>query len=510
MLRVKLQLIFVLIWFAVVFSIDTWILNGQSLDLFVYGLVIALSVLLFGLPALARQNVFLSAAAVALLYLVGYALFGQARPPTLEAILTDGRFLAGGVVVLVSFLLVRLLVNTMESTKAAPPTMLGNTRLHTPLEGEERIGEELYRARRFERASSVVYVSLPPLKPETVKLPPGKPSLKDYGREQLLSAVSALTYKSDIVVDYRDGLIVGLPETDRKGAGIYVNQVCRILQDALNVSPIVGIATYPEEGIVADELIRVAQANAKLYNQEDFSGFAGERKGDLLVEPQERAKIERQAEWVNKLPANTVTTRESYLTVKRAMDIAFVLALMPAVLPVMGIVALLIYLDDREKVFYMQPRTGYGGKRFQMYKFRTMRVGAKSVPPQVVVTSDGTMRYMWPEKVDNDPRITRVGRILRKTSLDELPQLLNILNGDMSLVGPRPTSWNLDMYTAHQTARLTIRPGITGLWQVSARDATNFDERLIWDLKYIEKVSLYLDVRIALMTVLGVFQKSGV
>ncbi|MBC8100618.1 MAG: sugar transferase [Armatimonadetes bacterium] len=210
------------------------------------------------------------------------------------------------------------------------------------------------------------------------------------------------------------------------------------------------------------------------------------------------------------MEAQAPLDRKTYEWLKRAVDISFVMALMPAILPVMLLVTLLIYLDDREKVFFMQPRTGYGGKRFMMYKFRTMRSGSKSVPPTVVIAPDGSVRYAWPEKVENDMRITRVGRILRKTSLDELPQLLNILKGDMTLVGPRPTTWNLDMYTSHQTARLGMRPGITGLWQVSARDATNFDERLIWDLKYIEKACLWMDVKIVYLTVMGVFQKAGV
>jgi lipopolysaccharide/colanic/teichoic acid biosynthesis glycosyltransferase len=510
MLRVKLQLIVVLLWVAFLFSADRLLLNGQSPDTFVYVLVIALTSLMLLLPELARLNPVLAIPPVLALYLAGYALFGQGKPDNPGAILTDARFLIGGVFVLLTYGLVRWLTNSLNTVAGAPPAMLGNTRLYAPLEGEERIGEELYRARRYERPASVVYISLPPIKGEMVELPNKKISLKDYTREKLLAAVAAITYKSDIVVDYGDALVVALPETDRRGAGIYVNQAGKILQDSLKVKPVVGIATYPEEGIVADELVKIAQANARLYSEDDYSGFAGERKGDLLVEVEERMRIEREAEWVNNMPANTVATRSTYLAVKRGVDILFVLSLMPVLLPMMGLVALLIYLDDREKVFYMQPRTGYGGKRFHMYKFRTMKVGAKSVPPQVIVASDGTMRYMWPEKVENDPRITRVGRILRKTSLDELPQLLNILKGDMSLIGPRPTSWSLDMYTSHQTARLAIRPGITGLWQVSARDATNFDERLIWDLKYIEKVSLWLDIQIALRTVLGVFQKSGV
>jgi lipopolysaccharide/colanic/teichoic acid biosynthesis glycosyltransferase len=177
--------------------------------------------------------------------------------------------------------------------------------------------------------------------------------------------------------------------------------------------------------------------------------------------------------------------------------------------PVIAGVALLIYLDDHGPIFYTQLRTGHRGRRFKIYKFRTMKVNAPAVPAQIVQGPNGKTQYLWPAKVKNDPRITRVGKVLRKTSLDELPQLINVLMGDMSFVGPRPTSWELSMYTLHQTERLTVQPGITGLWQVCARETQNFDERLLWDMKYIEKMSLSLDLQILWRTVSQVFQKKG-
>jgi lipopolysaccharide/colanic/teichoic acid biosynthesis glycosyltransferase len=173
-------------------------------------------------------------------------------------------------------------------------------------------------------------------------------------------------------------------------------------------------------------------------------------------------------------------------------------------------VALAIYLDDGAPVFYMQDRTGFGGKRFRMYKFRTMIVNAPTLPATKVVTEDGHEINAWPDKEKDDPRITRVGRFLRKTSLDEIPQIFNVLWGDMSLVGPRPTTWDVSMYTLHQTERLTVAPGLTGLWQVSARESKNPDERLLWDLKYVEKMSFWLDIQILWRTVMQVVDKGGV
>lgn len=493
MRSMKMQIILLVVWFALVFNLDELVLNGNRLNLFVYGLMIIVSVALLSLPALAQLPIAVSGGAVAVLYGISYFIANALNNTPFDAL----PFIIGAVAVLGTFCIIRWISRTQLPAPAEAQNAYYGANVqpvYSQIEGEDRINDELYRARRFERPASVVYVQKPP-QPDAYK--------------SLMRIVAGLTFKGDLIADYGDCLVIGLPETDRRNAGIFVNQLGRSAHDTLNTDVVVGFSVFPEDGLVCDELVKVAQSNAKEWSEDDYSGFVGERKGDLMVELPERVRIETQGEWVNRLPQHTAADRKLYHNIKRGVDILFVTALMPFLIPVLGIVALLIWVDDRKTVFFMQPRTGYGGKRFQMYKFRTMRVGAKSVPPQVIVAPDGTMRYMWPEKVDNDPRITRIGRFLRKTSLDELPQLLNILQGDMSLIGPRPTTWNLDMYTSHQTSRLVVRPGITGLWQVSARDATNFDERLMWDLKYIEKVSVWLDIKIVWLTVMGVFQKSG-
>lgn len=177
--------------------------------------------------------------------------------------------------------------------------------------------------------------------------------------------------------------------------------------------------------------------------------------------------------------------RPGYELAKRIMDVSLCLMVLPFVLPVFLICALLIWLDDPGPIFFKQLRTGKGGARFRMYKFRTMVTNAEELKQKYAHLNELT----WPDfKMTNDPRVTRVGRILRKTSLDELPQIINVLKGDMSLVGPRPTSFDVSTYSLRHTERLEVLPGITGLWQISGRSDIDFDQRLLLDIEYIEQI----------------------
>ncbi|RME08263.1 MAG: sugar transferase [Anaerolineae bacterium] len=196
-----------------------------------------------------------------------------------------------------------------------------------------------------------------------------------------------------------------------------------------------------------------------------------------------------------------------YGVFKRVLDIVLVVGTMPLWLPLMGLIALAIKLDDPEgPVFFVQQRTGKGGERFPMLKFRTMVVNAEEMKAELAHLNE----LEWPDfKITNDPRVTRVGRILRRTSLDELPQLINVLRGEMTLVGPRPTSFSAETYDLWHTERLDVSPGLTGLWQILGRGETEFDERLRMDIAYIERRCLRLDMEILLRTVLAVFQQKG-
>jgi lipopolysaccharide/colanic/teichoic acid biosynthesis glycosyltransferase len=192
---------------------------------------------------------------------------------------------------------------------------------------------------------------------------------------------------------------------------------------------------------------------------------------------------------------------------KRIMDIVLVILTLPLFLPLLGLCLLVIKLESpRDPALFVQVRTGKGGRPFRMYKFRTMVVNADEVKTTLAHLNE----LQWPDfKITDDPRITRVGHLLRKTSLDELPQIFNVLQGEMSLVGPRPTSFSARSYDLWHTERLEVVPGLTGLWQIVGRASTEFDDRLRLDIAYIERRSLWLDVHILVRTVPAVLEQRG-
>ncbi len=188
----------------------------------------------------------------------------------------------------------------------------------------------------------------------------------------------------------------------------------------------------------------------------------------------------------------------AYRRGKRLLDVGVCLVLLPLVLPLLGLCGLAIKLESRGPFLFVQQRTGKNARRFRLYKLRTMIADAEEQKARYLSLN----KLTYPDfKIENDPRITRVGRFLRKTSLDELPQLFNVLRGDMSLVGPRPTSFSASTYALWHTARLEAEPGITGLWQISGRNELDFDARLRLDIAYLRHQSLWLDVRILLRTI---------
>ncbi|THF74692.1 sugar transferase [Cohnella fermenti] len=185
---------------------------------------------------------------------------------------------------------------------------------------------------------------------------------------------------------------------------------------------------------------------------------------------------------------------------KRLVDVMVASAGLLAVLPAMLIVAMLIKLEDpRGPIFFGQIRVGKNGRRFRIYKFRSMVTDAEKRLEQLLEKNDISGAMF---KMKNDPRITRIGRLLRRTSIDELPQLWNVLRGDMSIVGPRPPlEREVAMYSERELLRLTVVPGCTGLWQISGRNHLSFHEMVELDLKYIEKRSVRFDLYIMWRTV---------
>ena len=194
---------------------------------------------------------------------------------------------------------------------------------------------------------------------------------------------------------------------------------------------------------------------------------------------------------------------EDYL--KRLLDILCSFLLLVISIPLFFIIAILIKIDSKGPAFFLQKRCGKDGREFNMYKFRTMVKDAETLKKRLKNEMDGPMF-----KLKNDPRITQVGGILRKLSLDELPQLLNVLKGEMSLVGPRPLA-DEEMVgdDIWREIRLSVRPGMTGLWQIMGRDSGKFSDWITYDTEYVQKRSLFMDIKILFLTITTVLCNKG-
>jgi exopolysaccharide biosynthesis polyprenyl glycosylphosphotransferase len=214
------------------------------------------------------------------------------------------------------------------------------------------------------------------------------------------------------------------------------------------------------------------------------------------------AKISKVSmEFLESVPLITFSTTPNHalaLLIKRIMDILISALLLAVLFPFMVFFGLLIKLTSRGPILYRQVRCGLYGRKFVLYKFRSMRQGAEDILWEIrhLNEMDGPVF-----KMRNDPRVTPLGRFLRKSSIDELPQLWNVLRGEMSLVGPRaPLPEEVKEYSRWQRRRLSVRPGITCLWQISGRNEIDFHEWMKLDLHYIDNWSLQLDIKILLRT----------
>jgi lipopolysaccharide/colanic/teichoic acid biosynthesis glycosyltransferase len=197
-----------------------------------------------------------------------------------------------------------------------------------------------------------------------------------------------------------------------------------------------------------------------------------------------------------------------YLIAKRVLDLAIAIPLLVLLSPLLTLVGLMIKVWDRGSVFFTQTRVGKDGKEFTCYKFRSMVPHAERLKDELQAQNHhGDPRTF---KIPRDPRITWIGRIIRKTSIDELPQLLNVVAGDMSLVGPRPpVPSEVNLYSDRDHRRLHVQPGITCIWQVSGRGDLPFTEQVRLDLEYIQNRSLLLDLKLLLWTLPAVITGRG-
>ncbi len=196
---------------------------------------------------------------------------------------------------------------------------------------------------------------------------------------------------------------------------------------------------------------------------------------------------------------------------KRTLDIIGASLLLLLVAPVIAFFAILVRIQDGEKAIFWQPRIGAGGKTFNCFKLRSMVPNAGDRLKEILA-EDAELRAEWEatQKLENDPRITQIGHFLRKSSIDELPQLFNILRGDMSLVGPRPIVQNeVEKYGKFFHDYVSVQPGLTGLWQVKGRSDTTYPERVALDVEYARTLSFWGDIKIMLATIPAVLFSKG-
>ncbi|NMO79581.1 sugar transferase [Niallia alba] len=200
--------------------------------------------------------------------------------------------------------------------------------------------------------------------------------------------------------------------------------------------------------------------------------------------------------------------KKGYLYLKRLFDIILSLVGILVLFPLFLMISICIKLEDRKgPVLFSQTRIGKNERPFTMFKFRSMVSNAEELLEGLLEQNETTGAMF---KMKQDPRVTRVGSFIRKTSIDELPQLLNVLKGDMSLVGPRPPlKREVDIYTSYQKQRLLVKPGCTGLWQISGRSNIGFEEMVELDLKYIMERNFFKDIIIIIRTLLLVFNNKG-
>lgn len=202
-------------------------------------------------------------------------------------------------------------------------------------------------------------------------------------------------------------------------------------------------------------------------------------------------------------PLPIIATDTAYLRAKRFIDVIFTLLIFIPLCLMLAIVALCIRLDSRGPIFFRQKRVGQDGKEFTMLKFRSMYVNSNDL-----IHRQAIQRYMNGETIDgegykltDDPRITKIGKLIRKTSLDELPQFFNVLRGEMTLVGPRPPlSYEVELYSSHDWLRLSGKPGLTGPWQVYGRSQVQFQEMVDMDIVYLQQQSIAQDLKLIIMT----------
>jgi len=382
----------------------------------------------------------------------------------------------------------------------------------------ELLEKEVARSERYLRPLSLLMVDLDDLKvyKDTFAHPAGDAILQEVAR-----LLKTFVRGCDVVARYGgDRFTIILVETNKLDATSIANRISRLVEEASlehddvfphkTLTASMGVATYPADAGGMMEL--VTKAEQALLEAKTLGGN--------LVRTAQQGLA----------PAHTYRKKWLYFLCKRCMDIILSLLFLVIMLPLFLLVALLIKLDSPGPILFAQGRLGLRrrsrGKRreweiggFTCYKFRTMYDNAGQGPHRTFIrafasgklasdASNGHREAMF--KLIDDPRVTRVGKVLRKTSLDELPQLFHVLRGEMSLVGPRPVPlYEAAEYKEWQRERFTTPAGLTGLWQVKGRSRASFDEMVRLDIEYIRNQSPWLDLKILLLTIPAILSGEG-
>lgn len=204
----------------------------------------------------------------------------------------------------------------------------------------------------------------------------------------------------------------------------------------------------------------------------------------------------------------TKISKKVYIKIKRVIDVILASVALILLSPLFAIIAIAIKIDSKGPVFFAHKRIGKNGNIIKLYKFRSMVINAEELIKSF--TPEQMREYKENYKLTNDPRITKVGKFLRKTSLDELPQLINIINGDLSIIGPRPViADELEKYGTNKDKFLSVTPGLTGYWAANGRSNTTYEQRMEMELYYIDNLSLKMDIKVFFKTILSVLKKEG-
>ena len=577
MARLRFMITLLTIWLIFIFNIERYDFQDTNINLptMVYIMSAFAVVLILAVPDFIAARWYFLLASILIVY--GVIRYDDVIVETLPVPIA---YLLEWSIITIAFTIGRWLSGMVAGIEQTYDTLVENSnnlRIMSSVDGEEATNRELFRARRFERPVSMLYIKTPSLKQleriYNTYLPYQVSLQQRYLKSRIAQLSETLLYATDPLLWYGDDIVICLPETEKAIAYETAQRIAKVLHFSLNLDVPIGVATFPIEGLIFADLVEKAYNDLQYFTSDqvvgddtspipttsddsDDNGMIDDREPNYdeitfsqtepyqpeakptslhtriieglqqgirnwyhsveyeadLIPPQEiyfeagvDGKIFYNPDfWVNRIPHQSAWGRQIYRRIKRAMDITLIVLASPFILLLFSIIGFLIWKQDRGPIFYSQLRTGEGAHKFRMYKFRSMVPDADKVKEQYGISTNerGETVDKHGNKLEPDPRVTRIGRFIRKTSIDELPQLYNVLRGEMSLVGPRPTTFNEDKYTSFQKERLSVKPGLTGLWQVYDRGDTDFDNRLVWDIKYIDKMSLWLDIQIIFRTVL--------